>query len=258
MTKIIDLSKPVKTYPDDPFFMKVKISHTHHKSGRFEVRFLGLPFRLFPKGFRGWANDTIKKMGVHSATHVDAPWHYGEECEGRKARTVDELPLEWFYGDGVVIDMTHKKDMEPILVSDLEEAVEKTKIEIKEGTIVLIRTGRDRFVGKKEYPSRGTGMSAEATEWLIDRGVKVMGIDAWGWDRPLQKTASMIKKGKLEKEAFWEGHRVGCRREYCHIEQVVGLDQLPPDGFKVVAMPLKLVGCSGAPVRLAAIFEDDE
>lgn len=252
--KIIDLSKPIQNNPDDPIISRVKVHYTPHKKGRFEIMLMGLPARLFPKGFIGWANDRIT-MGTHAVTHLDAPWHYGPETDGKKAKTIDEIPLEWCYGDGVVIDMTHKKDMEIITKADLEEAVAKTGVTIKEGTIVLIRTGRDKLCGKKGYMSSGAGVSGEATEWLIDKGVKVMGIDQWGWDLPLVTTAKLIRENKMSPDAFWEGHRVGSRKEYCHLEQVVGLGQLPYDGFKVMAMPLPIVGGSASPVRLVAIFE---
>lgn len=77
--KIIDLSKPIQYNKEDPWFMKVKIKHKAHRKAKTLLRLLGLPKRLFPKGFEGWADDTIEKMGVHSTTHIDAPWHYSPQ-----------------------------------------------------------------------------------------------------------------------------------------------------------------------------------
>ena len=121
--------------------------------------------------------------------------------------------------------------------------------------IVLIRTGRDQFNGTKDFHKKGTGMSAAATEWLIDQGIKVMGIDAWGWDLPLPY---MIEQAKANNDAeyFWEAHLVGQRKEYCHIEQLVNLDALPLSGFKVAVFPLKIVGASAAPARVVAMMEE--
>ena len=98
-------------------------------------------------------------------------------------------------------------------------------------------------------------MSAAATEWLIDKGIKVMGIDAWGWDLPLPY---MMEKAKetSDPELFWEAHLVGSRKEYWHMEQLVNLDQLPYRGFKVAVFPLKIVGASAAPARVVAIFDE--
>lgn len=252
--KIIDLSKPIKHNKNDPWFMKVKIKHKPHKKSKWLIRFLGLPLKLFPKGFEGWADDTIKKMGVHSTTHLDAPWHYAPTTNGQKSKTIDEIPLEWCFGDGIVIDMKHKADFDPITVKDLDDFLKKNELNLKSGMIVLINTGRDKFNGTKDFHKIGTGMSAEATEWLIDQGIKIMGIDSWGWDLPLPY---MLKKAKETKnpELFWEAHLVGRHKEYCHMEQLVNLDALPFTGFKVAVFPLKIVGASAAPARVVAILE---
>ena len=254
--KIIDLSKTIQHNPGDPFFMKVKIKHKAHKNAKWLIRFLGLPFSLFPKNFEGWADDSIQKMGVHATTHIDAPWHYAPICGGKPAKTIDEIPLEWCFAPGLVIDMKHKKDFDPISVKDIVEFLEKETLKIAPGMIVLIKTGRDKNMGTKEFFTKGTGMSAEATNWLIDNGIKVMGIDQWGWDLPLPY---LIKKAKESKnsELFWEAHLVGKDKEYCHMEQLTNLDALPYTGFKIAVFPLKIKGGSAAPARVVAIFENE-
>lgn len=254
MTKIIDLTKPIQYNRNDPWFMKVKIKHKAHRKAKWLIRFLGLPFRLFPKGFVGWADDTIQKMGVHSTTHIDAPWHYSPTVNGERAKTIDEVPLDWCYGDGVVINMSHKADFDAITVEDLKGALTKTGVQLQPGNIVLIRTDRDKLMGTKDFPHKGTGMSAAATHWLIDQGIKVMGIDQWGWDLPL---TYQIKEAKRTKNPnlFWEAHLVGQEKEYCHIEQLTNLAALPSQGFKVAVFPLKIVGASAAPARVVALFD---
>ncbi len=252
--RIIDLSKPIRENKADPWFMRVKIKHKSHQSARWLIRFLGLPFRLFPKKFTGWADDTIT-MGVHATTHMDAPWHYSPLTNGKKSRTIDEIPLDWCYGEGLVIDMTHKADYDSIMIADLQAFLSDNKLVLKENMIVLIRTGRDIYNGKKDFHKRGTGMSAEATRWLIDQGIKVMGIDAWGWDLPLHYMIEQVKKYK-NPDLFWESHLVGQDKEYCHIEQLVNLDKLPLQGFKIAVFPLKIVGASAAPARVVALFDD--
>ncbi|MEM6803808.1 MAG: cyclase family protein [Bacteroidota bacterium] len=255
--KIIDLSKAIQYNPGDPSFMKVKIKHKPHKKAKWLLRAFGLPFKLFPKGFIGWADDSIQKMGVHSTTHIDAPWHYGPECEGKPAKTIDEIPLDWCYGEGMVIDMKHKADFEAITVSDIENFLQKEGLELKPQMIVLIKTGRDEHMGTKKFFTHGTGMSAAATEYLVDKGIKVMGIDQWGWDLPLPY---LIKKAKEtdNAELFWEAHLVGTRKEYLHMEQLTNLDALPYSGFKVAVFPLKIVGASAAPARVVAMMEEGD
>lgn len=253
--KIIDLSKPIQYNSGDPSFMRVKIKHKPHRKAKWLLRFFGLPARLFPQNFIGWADDSIQKMGVHATTHIDAPWHYAPTCEGQPAKTIDEVPLDWCFGEGIVIDMQHKPDFEAITSADIQAFLQKNNLEIKPKMIVLIKTGRDQHMGTKQFFTNGTGMSAEATEWLIDQGIKVMGIDQWGWDLPLPY---MIKKAKEtnDSELFWEAHLVGRKKEYCHIEQLTNLDALPFSGFKVAVFPLKIVGASAAPARVVAMVEE--
>tara|TARA_B100000949_G_scaffold71945_1_gene64094 strand:+ start:478 stop:1239 length:762 start_codon:yes stop_codon:yes gene_type:complete len=252
--KIVDLSKPIRYNKADPWFMKVKIKHRPHHKAKWLLRAMGLPFKLFPKGFNGWADDTIKKMGVHATTHIDAPWHYSPTTNGKKSKTIDEVPLDWCFGNGIVIDMKHKQDFDPITVADIQSFLDANKLSLEPGLIVLVKTGRDKLNGTKDFHKKGTGMSAAATEWLIDNGIKVMGIDSWGWDLPLPY---MLKKAKESgnSEYFWEAHLVGREKEYCHMEQLVNLDALPYSGFKVAVFPLQIEGASGAPARVVAMLD---
>lgn len=252
---IIDLTKPIQYNAGDPKFMKVRIKHKAHKKAKWLLKLFGLPSKLFPKNFIGWADDTIQHMGVHSTTHIDAPWHYGPTCEGKPAKTIDEVPLDWCYGKGIVIDMSHKDDFDPITRQDIQTYLKEKNLTIEEKMIVLIRTDRDRDMGTKRFFTNGTGMSAEATEWLIDQGIKVMGIDQWGWDLPLPY---QIKKAKEtnDNSVFWEAHLVGTRKEYCHMEQLTNLAALPPSGFTICVFPMKIVGASAAPARVVALIDD--
>jgi len=251
--RVIDLSKPIRFNSGDPLFMQVKVRHKPHWMAKVLVRLLGLPFKLFPRDFKGWADDTITKMGVHATTHIDAPWHYGPTSGGAPAATIDAIPLERCIGPGVVLDMTHKADDDPITVDDMEAALAQTGATLGEGTIVLIRTGRDRLMGSKAFWTTGTGMSAAATEWLLDRGVTVMGIDQWGWDLPFRAHIA-TSRATGNASLFWEAHRVGQRRPYWHMEQLTNLGALPPSGFEVAVFPLKIVGASAAPARVVALI----
>ncbi|NNC54861.1 MAG: cyclase family protein, partial [Pseudomonadales bacterium] len=228
--QVIDLSKPIQYNRDDPPFMRVKIRHKPHWIARWIVRALGLPFKYMPKDFVGWSDDTITKMGVHSTTHIDAPWHYGpssgEAGSETPADSIEKMPLEKGIGPGVVIDMSHKADGEVITAADIQQDLQKSGASITEGTIVLIRTDRDQYLGTKEYWKRGTGMGAEATEWLIDQGCTVMGIDQWGWDLPFHHQIR-ISKQQQRNDLFWEGHRLGQRKPYWQMEQLTNLAALP-------------------------------
>ncbi len=252
--KIIDLSKEIYFNKQDPWYMRIKIKHKSHKKSHFLLKYYLKLNKNILGDFQGWADDKIVSMGVHAATHIDAPWHYNPTTNGEKAKTIDQMPLEYGFSDAVIIDLREKPDFYMLDTEELKRQIEENKLEINEKTIVLFRTGRDKYIGTKEYPERGVGISAEVTEWLIDRGVKVMGVDQWGFDLPLKYMAEKAKELN-DSDFFWQAHRVGAKKEYYHIEQLVNLSSLPLKGFKISVLPLKIKGASAAPARVVAILE---
>jgi len=252
--KIIDLSSTIENSPDTtPDFLKIQVDYHSHEDGAIQVEtLLNVPRRLF-RNDEGWATETITKLGTHDATHVDAPWHYNSEIGGAKAQTIDELPLEWFFGDGVKLDMTHKDEGDPVTVLDIEKELGRIKYTIKPMDIVLIYTGRDRFYGQPDYIFKGCGVTADATRWLFEQGVRVMGIDAWGWDVPLNVQAQEALE-KDEKGIFWQAHQVDL--PYSHMERLVNLGEVPSTGFRIACFPLKIKDGSAAPARVVAIMDE--
>jgi kynurenine formamidase len=253
--RIVDLSSSIEASPPDvPAFQRTAVEFVSHDGGADEIdQLFGVPRDLLRDG-EGWTRETLT-LGTHNATHVDAPWHYNSTIDGRRAETIDELPLEWFFGPGVVADFTATADGEVITAAQMSAALEAAGHELSAGDIVLVRTGRDAFYAEPDYIARGPGVSAEATRWLYDRGVRVMGIDAWGWDRPLHLQAEDALRER-RTGIFWEAHQVGLR--YSQIERLVGLGGLPPTGFKVACFPLRVVGASAAPARVVAIFDETD
>lgn len=245
--RIVDLSAPITASPPEvPAFQRTDVEFVDHAGGAAEIEQLfGVPADLLRDG-EGWTRETMT-LGTHNSTHVDAPWHYNSRIGGTPAETIDELPLEWFIGPGLVVDFSANEDGEVITAAAMEEAAG----DVADGTIVLVRTGRDAFYGELDYVARGPGVSAEATKWLYGRGVRVMGIDAWGWDRPLQLQARDALRER-RTGIFWEAHQAGLR--YSQIERLVNLGELPRTGFTVACFPLRLVGASAAPARVVAIF----
>lgn len=201
----------------------------------------------------GWAAE-ILEISTHAGTHLDAPWHYYPTTNGKPARTVDELPLEWFFGDGVVLNFTHKQSGEAVSVQDVKDELEKINYTLKPGDIVCLMFGADKRYGEASYWTDFPGMSAQATHWIIDQGVKVIGTDAMGFDIPFEKIRSNFEESK-NKEGIWEAHRVGMEKEYCQIEKMANLDQLPSHGFKIVCVPISIEKASAGWVRPIAIIE---
>ncbi|MBI5105166.1 MAG: cyclase family protein [Solirubrobacterales bacterium] len=254
MPRVVDLSAPIAPSPPElPELLRTDIDYEDHAAGAKAIEaMLGVPPRLLRDG-EGWAVETFTRFGTHNSTHVDAPWHYNSTVGGARARTIDELPLEWFLGPGVVLDMAHKADGDPMTAAEAEQALSAAGHELRPGDIVLVRTGRDAFYGELDYMARGPGVTAEATRWLHDRGVRVMGIDAWGWDAPLHLQAEEAK-ARDEAGIFWAAHQAGL--EYCQIERLCNLGALPATGFQVSCLPLKVVGGSAGPCRAVAILPD--
>jgi kynurenine formamidase len=248
---LIDLSGPIaQSPPDFPDMLRTDIEYEDHSAGAAQAEALfGVPARLLRDG-EGWATETVTSLGTHNTTHVDAPWHYNSTIRGERAQTIDELPLDWFLGDGVVLDMTAKADGEAIDQADVEAELGRIGHELKERDIVLVRTGRDAHYGDPGYLALGPAVGADTTRWLWDRGVRVMGIDAWGWDGPLYLQAQKAIE-RDEPGIFWAAHQADL--PYCQIERLVNLDKLPPTGFRVACFPLRIAGASAAPARVVAI-----
>jgi kynurenine formamidase len=251
---LVDLSAPIfPTAEGTPPLLAVDVEFDDHAAGAQQIeQMLGVPKELLRDG-EGWAVEAFTRFGTHNSTHVDAPWHYNSTIRGERAQTIDELPLEWFFGPGVVLDMTAKEDGDAMTAAEAEQELSRIGHELEAGDIVLVRTGRDAFYEQPDYIARGPGVTAEATHWLFDRGVKVMGIDAWGWDRPLHMQAAEALEGN-EQGVFWAAHQADL--PYSQIERLVNLGALPPSGFQVACFPLRLVGASAAPARVVAIVPD--
>ncbi len=252
--RFVDLSAPIRQSPSEtPEALRTDIEFSGHSEGAAMIEtLLGVPARLLRDG-EGWSVETFTRFGTHNSTHIDAPWHYNSRIGGEPAQTIDQLPLDWFFGPGVVLDMTARADGQVVDVADIETELARIGHELAEREIVLVHTGRDAFLEEPAYMALGPGVSAEATRWLYERGVRVMGIDAWGWDAPLHVQAQQALE-RDEQGVFWAAHQADL--PYSQIERLANLGELPATGFQVAAFPLRIEGAGGAPARVVAILPD--
>ena len=187
---MIDLSIPVESNsPSEPWTPEIdywdhevggdKLAENLRESGYGE----NLSHEDFPDG-KGLAWEEITAI-IHTGTHMDAPWHYGPESEGEPSKTIDEIPAEWCRGNAVVLDFTWKEPRTEISAAAIDEQLEELNHDLSPGEIVLIETGADKLWGTEEYLTEFPGMGAEATKHLVNQGIKVIGIDAYGFDVPL-------------------------------------------------------------------------
>jgi kynurenine formamidase len=253
--KIFDLSVALEPREKVQAF-GVEIEYRSHAAGGKEM----LPIfscteEDLPDGM-GWTVERLTLI-THDGTHIDAPWHYGPTSGGKKARTIDECPIEWFFGDGVVLDMRHKPQGSGITVDDLKQTLNNIHYKLKPGDIVCLQTGADKYWCNRDFSTYGCGLVRESTLWLVEQGVKVIGTDAWGLDRPFYAIREEFMKTK-DKSIIWCAHYAGMEKEYCQIEKLANLDKLPrPHGFKIACFPINIRGASGGWTRVTAIFEDE-
>jgi len=196
----------------------------------------------------------IVHASVHMGTHVDAPYHYGSQCAGKPSKTIMDLPLEWCYGPGVVLDFTHMRHPDVIRADDVRAALKNIDYTLNPMDIVLINTGGDKQLGTPEYVTQYVGMMPDAVEYILDQGVKMMGIDTIGLDRPCPAMFKEFLQTK-DKSVLWPSHFLGRRREYSHMERLGNLSAIPkPYGFLVSCLPVKVRQTGAGWARVVAII----
>lgn len=253
MVRIVDLSVPLENFAAEYHSAKIEYID-HYDFARKVAQTWGLNTADFPEPHVGSATDEVHATS-HAGTHVDAPWHFGPLTEGRPGKTIDEVPLEWCYGDGVMLDFsTEKADGEYIEISDIEAKLDEIGHTLSPGEIVLFRTGAGDHWGAPDYPRHGSGLRAAGVHWLVERGIRMMGTDAYSLDIPIHIMAERLKAG--DKDSFFPVHRAGRDVEYVHTEKLVNLQVLPPNGYKVALFPIKIRKGSGAWCRAVAIFDE--
>ena len=255
--KIIDLSIAIENdLPSDPPLQIPKVQYLAHADTAEMMTgyFKGLIEVSDLPGGNGWAVE-MAMLSTHSGTHLDAPYHYYPTMNnGEPAWPIDQVPLEWCIGSGVKVDLSATPDGYTITADDLEQYFDNVGYSLKPGDIVLLQSGAAPYWGREEYLLAGAGMSAAATHWLIDRGIRVMGTDAWSWDLPLALQAEQFARNG-DSSIIWEAHRVGREKAYCHLEKLTILDRLPVSGFQVICFPVKIKEASAGWCRAVAILD---
>jgi kynurenine formamidase len=188
----------------------------------------------------------------HGGTHIDAPVHF---AQGRW--TVDQIPLDRLIGNAVVLDVSAASAANPdyqVSVADFT-AWEQAHGQLESDLIVLIRTGFSRrwpdaatYLGTSERGAAAVaklhfpGLHPDAATWLAEtRKVKAVGLD----------TASI----DFGQSTLFESHRILYARNIPAFENLTALDQLPARGATVYALPMKIKGGSGSPLRAVAVIE---
>ncbi|MDP1836364.1 MAG: cyclase family protein [Chlamydiales bacterium] len=254
--RFIDLSISIDNNPAyDPPMMPVKVDYHNHEAtvGSLQFAFPGLQREDLPDG-EGWAIERLE-LWTHNGTHLDAPYHYSKTMDnGKRAITIDEVPLDWCFRPGIKLDFRHLPDGHIVTASEVESELKRIGHTLQPYDIVIINTRAGSVSGKPEFLSAGCGMGREATLYLLERGVKVTGTDAWSWDAPFAHTAKRWAETK-DPSIIWEGHKAGRDISFCHMEKMHNLEELPPHGFTIACFPVKIKGASGGWTRAVAIID---
>lgn len=251
---IVDLSIHIEMgVPSDPPEMLPQIEYFDHKASLplYLSIFPGLSEADVPNG-EAWASEKVS-LTTHSGTHMDAPWHFASTMNGdERARTIDEIPLDWCLRPGIKLDFRDRPDGYIVQPEDIDAELARTGAAIEPLTIVLVNTAAGRRYGHPDFLDRGVGMGRAATLHLLEQGVKIVGTDAWSWDAPFSITRERFAETG-DPSIIWEGHKAGLEREYYQMEKLANLEAIGSHGFTVACFPVKIRGASAGWTRVVAI-----
>ena len=199
-------------------------------------------------------------MTTHSGTHLDAPYHFHSTMDAKLGEkkpsiTIDEVPLDWCFQPGVKLDFRHFADGYVVTAADVAAELQRIGHLLEPMEIVVINTRAGLRYGRADYVNAGCGMGYDATMYLLERGVRLTGTDAWSWDAPFAHTAKAVAETG-NKALIWEGHKAGRDIGYCHLEKLHNLEALPADGFYISCFPHKVRGGSAGWTRAVAIIDE--
>lgn len=189
--------------------------------------------RRFSQGRLGFEGRMIM-MAEHCGTHLDCPYHFDPD-----GLTVDRMPLDRLILPGHLLDLTHKGVREPISVSDVQEAVQRSGRSIRPGTVVIFWTGRDKDWGQEGFKTERPYIPAETAQWLVDQHVTLFATDLIGLDNP---------------DEWWEPTHVAfLKNGLPMVQQLCNLERLVGKEFLFVCLPMRMRGGTGSPVRPVAL-----
>jgi kynurenine formamidase len=260
--RFVDLSIAIQNdQPVDPPGMEISIRYSAHGEtvAAMSGFFPGLRPEDLPDG-EGWAVETIT-LSTHNGTHMDAPWHFHSTTDHaahtgpRLAPTIDETPLHYCLRPAVKLDFRAFPDGYVATAADVDAELTRIGHALQPLDIVLVNTRAGHVFGRPEYLHAGCGIGREATLYLTERGVRVVGTDAWSWDAPFSATARKWAASH-DPAIIWEGHKAGREIPYWQMEKLHNLESLPAHGFEVSCFPVKIHRASAGWTRVVAIFEE--
>ena len=218
--KFVDLSIFLENdVLSDPPGLGPRIQYFTHQDSfeQIEPFFPGLAKEDLPDG-EGWAVELVT-LSTHNGTHLDAPYHFHSTMDKalgdkKPSMAIHEVPLEWCFQPGVKLDFSQLPDGYVVSAADVEAELKRVGHTLSPLEIVLVNTRAGRRYGEPDYVASGCGMGYEATMYLLERGVRLTGTDAWSWDAPFVHTAQKYARTH-DASLIWEGHKAGRDIGYC-------------------------------------------
>ena len=259
--RFIDISSALRAgIASDPPRMLPQIEYVdHHQSAPGIAEFFGIGVDQLPDG--EYAAVERVTISTHNGTHMDAPYHFFSTMNhaltpgGEPSWRIDEVPLEWCFQPGVRLDFRHFEDGYVATAADVAAELKRIGHTLRPLEIVVVNTRAGARYGHDDYVDSGCGMGKAATLWLLKQGIRLVGTDGWSWDAPFSHTKTRVA-ATGDASLIWEGHRAGREIGYSHMEKLNNLEALPPDGFEIVAFPVKVHRASAGWTRAVAIIQD--
>ncbi|CAK7066194.1 cyclase family protein [Tissierella sp.] len=178
-------------------------------------------------------------ISEHGGTHSDGVWEYNPN-----GPTIDEMPLEYFWGSAICLDLSHIRYPNYIEPRDLENALEISGQSIRKGDIVLLYTGHhNRNFGTEKFQTDYSGLSYDAAKWSAENGVVNIGVDAPAIDLTPDDTD-------------FSAHLVCGEYNITNTENLCNLDLVANKRFLYIGLPLKIREGTGSPIRAVALVEE--
>ncbi len=259
--KLFDLSQPLnQDAPSWPFYPPFEVKYIKRKSEH-------------------GVNAQYIMSSNHMGTHLDAPRHF---VTG--GLTIDQLPLEWLYGEGVIVDLTHLDELDIFTPKDIED-----RVEVRKGDILILHTGWHEYANfgatpdEEKYILRHPGPHFDLVPWLIEKEIKLWGVDMISTDHPMNlPIGRFLGRGALEQ---WQKVRAQCEEKFgadqidvlfpdsayqlthnalfphncVHIENMggdIGAPELQNRRLTIGCFPWKFKGGEAAFARAVAFLED--
>lgn len=251
MRRLIDISLTLGGDTPLDFGRFGSIIHGNPTSDDDPAVFWGATADDPPEG-EGWAAGRSSVIG--DSMLPEGPHHYASMMDsGNQDLTIAQVPLDWCFQPGIKLDLRHLPDGAVATPKDIEAGLERIDHTLSPLEIVLVNTRAGKRYGDVDYATAGCAIGRDATTYLLERGIRVTGTDAAGWDPPVGSTAPFGTDGRQSINQV--PNAAGQVTGFCHLEKLGNLESLPAKGFTVSCFPVKVSASYVGWTRAVAILD---